>query len=483
MKPQHKKFKADSEIGDKTEISTSGSFGSYGESPSSPVTSDTSGDPDPNLTSSSIDVGFESDLSASSAKVFLETSDSESDQLSQDQPVDEVSLCSPTDPLFCIPSKAIELVTQHLSSSEVKLAMEVCRNWRNEFSRSKSSMRKLTLNVGIDGPGWDEQLSQLCRTPRQYVNIDVRIGNNKEVQRKVDAILKRLASTVENLKISRVGGLNGLLMEPLALPNLKTFELSVVCGRQSGDFLQCVCTLKKLSVNGLDPATLLRCLVQNPELQELTLVENAFISYFHEDFSVALPFELKKLSIRDHVGTGFYLDGEFPAELWDAQPRLNFLQLLKSQPTIESLHMDVCFAADLRRILSALPALKCLEVSRIVGEQELKLGRNVSVASFVTLNASDPLLHTLSACFVNLTSLFIFNLKTHQFFFIIRNFRHLRNFGYFWASASEKFQGNYVDLKAFYNRITKSDPTIKANIKVQVMKKENFLQMIVNNEK
>jgi hypothetical protein len=233
-------------------------------------------------------------------------------------------------------------------------------------------------------------------------------------------------------------------------------------------------------VNGLDPSGLQLCLEQNPDLEELEVYENAFISYFEGGMSTALPFELKKFSIFDHMNTDPYLDGEFPAEGWNGAARINLIKFLESQASsLQSLHMDACCAEDLRRILQVLPTLKCLEVNKLHGNvAKLKLTDNSSITSFAAMKIDDQLLHAVIANLKNLKSLFISNLKTHQFMYIARNACQLENFCYFWASATEKIHGSFVDLKLLHRRFCETDESLTASsFIIQMMKREMFLNL------
>lgn len=209
----------------------------------------------------------------------------------------------------------------------------------------------------------------------------------------------------------------------------------------------------------------------------MTLYENAFISYFDQELP-ELAFKLKKLAIFDHLSTDLKLDGEFPARHWDARVRISFMKFLKSQGSgLKLLQLSVCFAEDLKRMLKLLPNLECLVVNQFAGDlTRLNLGNNNSITAFATTTVSDQLLNGIIASCSNLKSIFIENLRTHQFFNIVRNANQLKQFCYFWASRTEKVNGNFVNLKRFYERCEKCRLTID----VQEMKKKTFIEMIEN---
>lgn len=401
-------------------------------------------------------------------------SEFEYSELDQDEFLED-----PEDPLNNIPKDVLSLVFQHLTWDEIKAAMNVSRNWHNRLANCEEFMkRRFALNIEVERSRFDPSLLALFKSRRAYSNIQISMANNKEVEKVIDAILKKFAGSIVNLKIQKIGGYNSMLKKPLSFIKLESLELNVIGGRLSCP-LDHICTLKKLSVNGLDPKELLLCLQQNPCLEELVLYENAFISYFNEDIASELPFKLRKLAIFDHLNTELVLDGEFPADEWDGIGRINFMKFLKAQGSdLKSLHMDLCFAEDLKRILKMLPALECLEVNRLTGDlSKLSLVTNFNVTTFIATKVSDQLLNVVCTSFRNLKSIFIENIKTQQFLYIIRNAHRLNQFCYFWASKTEKVNGSFVDLKNFYQRTENFEPSC-STIDIRVMKKSPYIEMI-----
>lgn len=383
-------------------------------------------------------------------KSITDTDTSSSDELDKDEST------TPFDRVLLTHS---ELILQHLSGNEIKIASEVSKKWMRKIFHSRHLMSKFVLRVDIDDPqDCGERFASLVKTTRHYTDVAIKIGNNKQLIEKVDRILMKISRSVRHLKLVKIGGFNSMLRNPLEFFELETLALQVVCGRLCGGFLANVCSLKKLSVNGLDPEGLILCLQQNPLLEELKLFENSWISYFFRDISVALPFKLKKLTIADHFNTESVLQpGEFPAPQWDNISRINFKKLLKSQASsLQSLSIDSCFAEDLNGILKCLPALQCLEVNRIIGDvSKLSLESYSNIRTFTAASISDNLLHAIIGSFKNLHSLSINKLKTHQFFFIARHARNLQNFTYFWASETEKKYGNLIELNHLYQKYHK----------------------------
>lgn len=380
-----------------------------------------------------------------------------------------------------LPEEALPLIFQHLTETEVKIATNVSKLWHNKIIKCEELMKRhLKLNIEVENSESCFRLLPLLKSQRAYSKLKIFTGNDREVVKIIDAILKKFAASIVNLEIHKIGGYNSMLKKPLSFSKLESLELNVICGRLFCPFDH-ICTLKKLSINGLDPNELLPCLKQNPFLEKLVLYENSFISYFDHDLSSELPFKLRTLAVLDHINTDLIMYQEFPAALWDGKARVNFMKFLKSQRSnLTSLHMDLCFAEDLNRILKMLPALKSLEVNQLTGDlSKLSLDNYCNIATFIATKISDQLLTAVIASFSNMKSIFIENLRTHQFSNIIRNAHNLENFCYFWASKSEKVHGSFVNLKYFYGRLEIHEASCSI-IDIQIMKKKVFLEMMEN---
>lgn len=397
---------------------------------------------------------------------------------------EEEKLNDPDDLMSCLPEQLFINIMQKLRVSDLKSAFGVCKHWSRLLSRSDKILGKLLLKIELKGENGDvDNLLSLHKSRRAYQNVEICVENNKEIERKMDAILMRFASSIINLRIVKVGGFNSMMQKPLSLIKLQSFELHVVCGRLSCD-LQNVCTLKKLTVDGLNPKELVLCLKQNAGLEKLTFYDNAFISYFTElakqfDDPTELSFKLNSLAVLDHINSKDFLYGEFPAAQWNAKERIFFMKFLRSQSSsLKSLHLDKCFVEDFNNIFNVLPGLECLEVNELIGDgSNLKFQEISTVKTFVASRISDDLLIAVAYNFVNLKSIFIENLKTHQFFFIIRNAQSLRLFCYFYASASEKKHGSFIDLRRLYRRADVYRSSLP-DIDIQLKKKETFMKMI-----
>lgn len=407
---------------------------------------------------------------------IVEACDSSEDELLLTEELEDPDDFSP----FSSP-RVFDLIAQHLSGDEVKAASLTCRKWNRMVVSSEKCMQKLLLLIDTTSQSnFDSLLNDILVSRRCYTNLEISLGtNDAKSARKVDRILKKFALSIVNLKLTKIGGRNSMLNKPLWLLKLESLELHVVCGRLTGEFLKNVCTLKKLTVNGLDPDGLLPCLQQNPQLEELTLYENSFISYFDRNLSLKLPFSLKKFSIFDHLSTNLPLQGEFPASRWNPRARLNFFKFLKTQASsLTSLHMDVCFAEDLNYIIKLLPLLECLEVNNIYGDlTKLHLEKNESIERFIASanGINSFLLYAIVASCVNLQSMFVFKLQVNQFLFVTRFACKLSKFGYFWALATGKTFGNSVNLKALHLNMVQVDEGINPHLFVQVMDKKAFV--------
>ena len=161
---------------------------------------------------------------------------------------------------------------------------------------------------------------------------------------------------------------NSMLNEPLDLPNLEELEVQVSGGRLNWKFFENVTTLKKLTINGIEPKDFAKVLNKNDNLKELTFYENAFISYFTKDISKNIKFQLKSLKILDHnKQLNLRLGGEFHANVWSKNQRSNFYRLLSTQNSLRALHLDVSYAEDLD-IIFTRPSLKLLEINKVIGK-------------------------------------------------------------------------------------------------------------------
>jgi hypothetical protein len=377
-------------------------------------------------------------------------------------------------------ARIFDLISHHLSGNDIKTLAQVSQILLRRISSSEKCMKKLLLIVDTFDEGhFESLLADVLKSCRCYSNVEISLKNNLEAMKNVDRIIKKFAMSIVNLKITKIGGYKSMLNKPLLLLKLESLELHVVCGRVTSEFLENVCTLKKLTVNGLDQSSLQPCLQQNPQLEELTIYENAFISYFDRNLSVKVPFRLKKLAIFDHLNSGLPLQGELSASQWSQKARLNFFKFLKTQSSsLTSLHMDVCYAEDLNYIIKSLPLLECLEVNKIAGDiLKLRLEPNESIERFIASSngINGFLLYAIVASCVNLKSMFIYKLQLNQFLFIARFAVQLTKFCYFWALETDKPFGNSLNLKNLHKQKIQEDEGINPNLVVQVMNKEQYL--------
>lgn len=168
------------------------------------------------------------------------------------------------------------------------------------------------------------------------------------------------------------------------MPFIEELEVQVVCGRMTGIFLTNCFSLKKLVINGVSSRCLNACLAQNADLKELTIYENAFISYFKEDISEKISFQLTKLQVLDHINQKeLCFKGEFSAQYWSRNQRINFLKVLSTQKQLTALHLDVCNADIVHEILS-MSTIKMLEMNKITGILEPMNGAYPNIEIFLT---------------------------------------------------------------------------------------------------
>ncbi|CRK96859.1 CLUMA_CG010014, isoform A [Clunio marinus] len=386
---------------------------------------------------------------------------------------------STTDAFACIPDKTIELIFQHFSTQDVKTASCVSIFWYHKIGKSMICMKKLKLKLDLEN-----SMLILMKSSRNYANIQIDASCNPTNCNLFNSIVRKFASSLTNLEVTKVGGFNTILNEILLLTRLECLKLNIICGRITGEFLSGVCTLKILSVNGLDPSGLKMCLEQNPEFEDLTLYENSFISYFSQDFTNAIPFNLKKLSVLDHFNTKYCLAGEFPAERWNSVSRYYFYKFLTFQATtLHSLHLDNCHVDDLNKILKLL-TLKTLEINWMVGDlQKVSLEKNFTVINFIASSRiSTFLLESIVENLKNMKTMFINRISTHQFLYILRKSYQLKSFHYFWAYKIRKPRGNFINLSTIFRhelfRACKFNELINFEVSINITTKEEFLKLI-----
>lgn len=401
---------------------------------------------------------------------------------STDEDIEEAyeapTLETSTDPFICLPDDAQALILENLSGSDFKTASLVSKHWYHKFAHTEIISTKLTLKIDFieNENSQEDDLLALLKSHRRLTNVQIFIKNSKSINKKVDAILKKCSSYVEHLRIEKIGGLNAIFKQPMLFSKLESFVIHISGGRLSCA-LGNVHTLKYLSVDGIDLEPLEYCLVQNPGLEELTLHENAFISYFERYIIAYAQFKLKKFSVLDHLASPYALDGEFPAEIWEYNHRINFTMFLKSQASsLTSLHMSNCFAEDFKRIIKSLPRLTCLEINQMSGDlSKLKFEKNRNITTFIADSVQDELLQIVVNNFENLEFIYIGNVRTLQFFFTVLVSPKLQQFSYFWASSDVKEHGRFIDLKKSYRKCKNAR---HPNLKIQRIKKEIFIKDI-----
>lgn len=206
---------------------------------------------------------------------------------------------------------------------------------------------------------------------------------------------------------------------------LTDVEIHVVGGRLKGGFLKYVNSLRKLSVNGLDPEGLvLCCLTNNSHLEELTLYETSFISYFEHDFSSIIKFKLKKFALFDHLSTGLQLNGESKARLYTIEMLKNLIKFLRTQNQLKSLHLDSFHAANLGKLIKS--SIETLEINNLNGSaEELKITPNNNIRVLLTNSTSIELFSK----FKKLEIIFVKVLTSDALFVRCQN-NHVRNIFY-----------------------------------------------------
>lgn len=239
------------------------------------------------------------------------------------------------------------------------------------------------------------------------------------------------------------------------MPHLKELEVQVIGGRLSGKFFEQVTTLERLVINGVEPKYLGQWLQNNAKLKELTLYQNAFISYFKKNIMNKVKCQLEKLKILDHIEQQeLRLEGELSAEEWSNVQEKNFLKFLSTQNNLNSLHLDFCNAEFLPQILS-VSSLELLEINKITGDLPKPLVTYNNIETFLT-NVGKAMTIEMFETFLlyipNIQSLYIHKIHKEDFQKIIGNRQicvDLQNFYYFWAYDDD--EETFLDLRKIYH--------------------------------
>lgn len=332
-----------------------------------------------------------------------------------------------------------------------------------------------------DGSGDDfepevdnEEILNLLNSDREYSDVELVVNNDHETMMFMTAFLLKFSKSIKHLKIVKYGGHFNFLNKSMPFDKLESIELFASCSALSTEFMVNCTNLKKVTLDGLPEKSVKKLLQRNWNIEELILYENCSVTYLNLNLSLIF-INLKTFGYLDHITSGFALHGEFEAEEWTGSNRKMLMKFLMCQsPTLETLRLDKVYIEDLSTILEFLPHLRNLEINKIIGDvRTLNLPVNTTIEVFMAATIKDFFLLEIMKKIINLNTLFIHNLKTHQFIMLWENAVELKNFAYCWASSSERINGPFVDLEKLSKNIS-----FEAREKFNIIKttKINFLK-------
>lgn len=352
----------------------------------------------------------------------------------------------------------------------------MCKTWYRQISRTESALSKFKLKLDCYCDGDMHEFFELLQSDRDYTHVEMIVNNDDETMMVMASLLLKFAKSIRHLKLVKYGGHLNFLTKSIAFDKLETVELYASCSTMSTEFLSQCENLKKITLDGVSEKNLREILKKNPNVEELILYENAFITYLN----LNLPnifMNLKTFGYLDHMSSGFTMPGEFAGGDWTVSSREMMMKFLMYQsPTLQTLRLDKVYVDDLATILDSLPLLKNLEINQIVGNvSALRLPMNSSIEVFFAMKIHDLLLCEIVKNLKSLKSLFLHYVKSHQFVFLWDNSVQLREFSYFWASSSERINGPFIELDRIVRNIS-HDAETDETFKITRTTKKKFLK-------
>jgi hypothetical protein len=378
-----------------------------------------------------------------------------------------------------ISENVLDLVLQHLPYQDLKEASVVSKHWYMRIAKSENLMKKLKLVINVYCNDDPEEFLLLLSSKRQYADVELVVNNDRQTMNFMEAICIKFSKSIENLKIIKYGGHLNFLKRELPFDKLTSIELFSVCSTLSTTFLGEVSTLKKIVIDGIEPNAVKKLLILNPDVEELILYENSFITYLNLDLS-SIYMNLKSFAIFDHFNSGLKLPGEFEAVEWARTHRERLKSFLFHQsPTLTTLRLDKCYVGDFNSIISSLPNLKSLEVNKILGDaNKIKFLPITSVKTFIAMSIDDVFLQKIVEHFEEISSIYIHHAKINQLLWLLRNSMNVENCGYFWLSfnalAGERSINSLSDILGISIDVLAGSST-KA-VKVYKSSKKNFIK-------
>ena len=285
--------------------------------------------------------------------------------------------------LFHSQPNTSELILQHFSSGELLNLFSVSKQWNGILSNSKKCMDKFKF-VFSQIPwtnDWNEKTLEMLNTSRRYRHV-----NGHFVYTTVAVNILKL---LENSRMSpifldvRIDNENGFygrapLPDSFNFPQIESLNIqSVLSSALKIKLISSTSRLRKLSVDSIMSAGLVKCLINLKNLKELQL-------HGHKEYIFKQPtlqhakFALKSLKFTDS------------SKLSD-EAQINYGEFFKKMSSsLISLHLDFAYNYDLELLLNYLPNLRLITVRTIKEDvSRLQFSPNRNIKEFRIFELSD----------------------------------------------------------------------------------------------
>lgn len=334
-----------------------------------------------------------------------------------------VEVVKSVDPFESIRSHCSELILQHFSSQELLKLFLVSKQWNRTLSNSKKCMEKLKFGFSqIPWTNvWNEKTLEMLNTSRRYRHV-----NGHFVYTTVAVkILKLLESStmspvVLDVRIDNENGFYGRapLPDTFNFPQIESLNVqNVLSSALKIKLISSTSRLRKLSVDSIMSAGLVKCLINLKNLKDLQL-------HGHKEYIFKQPtlqhakFSLKSLKFTD-------------SSKLSEEARINYGEFLKKMSnTLISLHLDFIYQYDIELVLNNLPNLRVLTVRTNKEDlSRLQLTQNRNIKEFVIFELSD----VFKKIILNLRNLEVLHIEIFtaaDFKWIVQNSRKLKMCSY-----------------------------------------------------
>lgn len=273
------------------------------------------------------------------------------------------------DPFEKLPRDVYEEFLQHFGVFEIFDVLSfVSKNWYRQVAISNVCMKKLKLNLRSQRKtNFSERLETLQwisrKDGRKYQHLQINCLLDEQVSSEVWKFLEAVSGSVETINI-RSMKLDEQLRE-ISLPKLEELKMMFVPRDAMNLLLKSSSCLKKLILrnefslcyDGADytPSeatidSIKECVKRNRKLEQLEMQGRPhFLSFFHQDLSEVVNFQLKKLVVKIEISAE-----KIPEENLD-----NLIKFLTLQaPCLEHIYVDSCGPRVIQHVFNNMPSIK-----------------------------------------------------------------------------------------------------------------------------